>query len=213
MYRAPSLEIIPEESKDKPEPDNDRGEYLTPIRKKKAVQIHRGVKERVEQQAQRRKEQKLKLKEEKLIEIESQRKDLRLKINNLCKKQQANHPQLDDGNQLIGYRLYTREQTDIPWRVGRIQKDPLLEEYEYKSKWLSLINQALYSPSLEELDTVGYYASLSIQPKQEGVPSITEDMECMFFKVKEDIEIDEKVLPGIHDVISMDKYELSEIDD
>ena len=156
MYRAPSLEIITEESRDKTEADNGRGEYLTPIRKKKTVQIRRGVKEKAEQQAQSRKELKQKLKEEKLVEIETLRQDLRLKINTLCKKQQANHPELEDGNQLIGYRLYTREQTDLPWRVGRVEKDPLMEEFEYRSKWMRLINLALFAPSLEELDTVGY---------------------------------------------------------
>ena len=213
MYRAPSLEMIPEESRDKAEVDNERGEYFTPIRKKKAVQIRRGVKEKAELQAQTRKELKQKLKEEKLIEIEKLRRDLRLQINNLCKKQLANHPERENGSQLIGYRLYTREQTDLPWRIGCIEKDPLLEEYEYKSKWMPLINLALFAPSLEDLDAVGYYAALSIQPKHDEQQSVFNEMERLFFNVREDIEIDEKVLPGIHQVITLDKYELSEIDD
>ena len=201
MSRSSTLETIIED----PHIENDvsRGEYYSPIRRKKQVMIRKDVRQKVEEQTEKRRVDKQKMKEQKLAEIESMKRQYKIKINSICKKNKATHPALENGNQNIGYRMYIVSWVGIEWRVGRVTQNSMSDEYEYNSKWMEYINRALFVHSIEDMESIGYYDQLHIKTSSESYDTGIQELEVFYLKIKEDIEIDERVIGGIHEVNTM----------
>lgn len=206
-------DIMPEDRYEMSDSSTERTSRLKRLSKH---ENQRKIEQRREAERKKREEEAEK-RANKLKMLQDVKNSYGFRLSAICRSKEPRSVPLDESKaeKLIGYRHYVNRKASLEWRAGRTFLD-ISGRLEYRSVWMTLINRLLFSPSLDEAESLAplYYQTIGIDQSGENADILGDEINdpdlvavaLWLATSQEDLSVDRCLMPAADDSFDYEAY-------